>query len=77
MALPLHEVLIDLHRDYPGVVIIAYVDDIVILGPPELLRLANLDLVEMLWIGWVWSASRGSAMCSPWRGMCPLSPCPW
>jgi hypothetical protein len=48
MALPLHEVLTDLHRDHPGVVIIAYVDDIVILGPPELVRLAYLDLVEML-----------------------------
>jgi len=49
MALPLHEVLTDLHRDHPGVVIIAYVDDIVILGPPELVRLAYLDLVDMLW----------------------------
>ena len=49
MALPLHEVLTDLHRYHPGVVIIAYVDDIVILAPPELVRLAYLDLVEMLW----------------------------
>jgi hypothetical protein len=49
MALSLHEVLTDLHRDHPGVVIIAYVDDIVILAPPELVRLAYLDLVEMLW----------------------------
>ena len=42
MAPPLHEVL----TDHPGVVIMAYVDDIVILGPPELVRLAYLDLVE-------------------------------
>jgi hypothetical protein len=27
--------------------------------------------------GWAWSASRGSPMCTPRRGMCPLSPRPW
>jgi hypothetical protein len=48
MALPLHEVLTDLHQAHPGVVIIAYVDDIVILGPPELARQAYLQLVELL-----------------------------
>jgi hypothetical protein len=77
MALPLHEVLTDLHRDHLGVVIIAYVDDIVILAPPELVRLAYLDLVEMLWTRLGLSASRGSAMFTPQRGMCPLSPRPW
>jgi hypothetical protein len=48
LALPLHEVLTDLHRAHPGVVITAYVDDVLLLGPPEMVRLAYLDLVEMM-----------------------------
>ena len=48
LALPLHEVLLDLHRAHPDVVIMAYVDDIVLLGPPDLARRAHDGLVGML-----------------------------
>ena len=56
-------------------------DDIVILGPPELVRLAYLDLVEMLWtqLGLEVSQPRKcNLMCTtPRRGTCPPFPRPW
>lgn len=48
LSLPLQEVLLDLHRAHPDVVITAYIDDVILLGPPEAVRLAYLALVEQM-----------------------------
>eukprot|EP00959_Pyramimonas_sp_CCMP1952_P252430 5274152-Pyramimonas_sp.AAC.1 len=68
LSLPLHEVLCDLHREHPDVVITAYVDNVFLVRPPAVVLPAYRDLVGQMRarLGFD-SRARKCAMYSPTR----------
>ena len=48
LSLPLHEVLLELHAAHPEVIIMAYIDDVLLTGPPAAVRAAYDDLERLM-----------------------------